>query len=618
MAVPMSDVTDTARDAGIEQVLEYLRDARLFDFTGYKRGTLSRRIGRRMQTVGVADADAYVEYLEVHPDEFEQLFNTILINLSSFFRDPDAWDHLRSDALPAILSAKPGSPLRAWSAGCATGQEPYSIVMLVAEELGADAVKDRLKVYATDLDADALETARQAEYSEREVEGVPPELLEKYFRPVGSRYAFSPDLRRSVIFGRHDLLQDAPISRTDLLLCRNTLMYFNADVQAQLIQRLHFSLADDGFLMLGKVEMLADHDLFRAVDQKHRLFRKVSRSTLRERLLTMAARPGSPPAQVHNNVADIAFELLADAGILVDPDGVVIGVNARARELFGLRRDAVGRLFHDLELSYRPIELRSRLDQVRSERRSVCLEEVPRWTPGGDLTFMDIGIVPLLAGRHLLATAITFSDVTQNRRVRQELEETHRELEVAYEELQSTNEELETTNEELQSTVEELETTNEELQSTNEELETMNEELSSTNEELQAINDELRYRTSEVNEVNAYIESVLGTLDASVIVVDQSMAVRVWNGLSFEMWGLRADEAEGRNVLALDLGFPVDVLGPPIRACLQGEDPGRPFTVDAVSRRGHPIRCIVRTAQLRGAQQSIEGAIVLINEAPPS
>ena len=587
-------------DAGVEKVLRYLREARLFDFTGYKRGTLSRRIGRRMQQVQVDSYDDYVDYLEVHPEEFEQLFNTLLINVSSFFRDPDAWESVRSTVIPDIVARRSGGVIRVWSAGCSTGQEAYTAVMLLAEEIGPDAVKERVKVYATDLDSEALERARQAEYSAREVESVPEELLSRYFRPSGRNFVFSHELRRSVIFGRHDLLRDAPISRTDLLVCRNTLMYFNAETQEQLLHRLHFSVADHGFLFLGKVEMLSQTELFQVVDSKHRIFRKANQTSLRSRLLAMAGRTTAPLSVDDDRIVELAFEMRASPEILLDSTGIVLAVNARAREMFAVGPDAVGRPFQDLELSYRPVELRSRIDQVRSEGRVVEIDEVSRWTPSGDLTFLDIRIVPLSIDDQHLGVVITFVDVTRHRQLQQELEHTHRDLEVAYEELQSANEELETTNEELQST--------------NEELETMNEELSSTNEELQAINDELRDRTAEVNQINAYIESVLGTLDASVAVVDRSMQVRVWNGLSFEMWGLRAEEVEGHNILGLDIGFPVDRLGPPIRACLSGESADERLVVEAVSRRGSPIRCRVRVAPLRGAERSVEGAIILISE----
>lgn len=382
-------------DAGVERVLRYLREARLFDFTGYKRGTLARRIGRRMQQVQIEDYDEYIDYLEVHPEEFEQLFNTLLINVSSFFRDPDAWEAIRTAVIPDVVARRTGGTIRVWSAGCSTGQEAYTAVMLLAEELGPEAVKERVKVYATDLDSEALEKARQAEYSAREVESMPEDLLSKYFRPSEGNFVFSNELRRSVIFGRHDLLTDAPISRTDLLACRNTLMYFNAETQQQLLHRLHFSVADHGFLFLGKVEMLSQTELFQVVDSKHRIFRKANQTSLRSRLLAMAGRATVPVDVEGERIVELAFEMRASPEILLDATGVVLAVNSRAREMFGVGPDAVGRPFQDLELSYRPVELRSRIDEVRSEGRAVEIDEVSRWTPSGDLTFLDIRIVPL-------------------------------------------------------------------------------------------------------------------------------------------------------------------------------------------------------------------------------
>jgi two-component system CheB/CheR fusion protein len=494
--------------------------------------------------------------------------------------------------------------------------------MLLAEEFGAAFVRDNVKVYATDFDAEALEYARQATYSHRDLEGLPPDLLDTYFTGSGDKWTLNNDLRRVVIFGRHDLLQDAPISRVDLLLCRNTLMYFNADVQSQLVYRLHFSLADGGYMLLGKVEMLLGQgELFQAIDMKQRLFRKIARSTLRHRLLAMARRGGSTAYLGTDRVIDHAFEHRASAEIVIDESDAVTAVNARARGLFGIGAEAVGGPFQDLEVSYRPVELRSSIDEARSEGRPVLLRQVARWDPGGTLSYLDVEVVPLTVEGQHAGVLISFVDVTRHRQLQEELETTHRELETAYEELQSaneeletTNEELETTNEELQSTIEELETTNEELQSTNEELETMNEELSSTNEELQAINDELRDRTTQLNDVNAYLESVLTGLEASVIVVDSDLRVRVWNGLSFDMWGVRPEEAEGRPLLALDIGFPVERLGPPLGACLAGDTPGDPIEVDARSRRGGHIRCRARVSPLRDARGAVEGAIVIISE----
>ncbi len=211
-------------DSEFESLLDYLRDQRGFDFTGYKRTSLMRRVQRRLQAVGVASYDEYQDYMQVRPEEFTELFNTILINVTGFFRDPEAWNHLRDDVLPGILERRANGPLRLWSAGCASGEEAYSLAMLLAEAMGVAQFRERVKIYATDVDEEALAFARQATFSDREIEGVPPELVERYFDSSDDKHLFRKELRRSVIFGRNDLVQDAPISHVDLLLCRNTLM----------------------------------------------------------------------------------------------------------------------------------------------------------------------------------------------------------------------------------------------------------------------------------------------------------------------------------------------------------------------------------------------------------
>ena len=229
---------------------------------------------------------------------------------------------------------------------------------------------------------------------------------------------------------------------------------------------------------------------------------------------------------------------------------------------------------------------------------------------------MDITVIPLELDDEPAGNLVSLVDVTRHHELQEELEQTHRELEVAYEELQSANEELETTNEELQSTVEELETTNEELQSTNEELETMNEELSSTNEELHAINVELGERSAEADRLNAYFESVLTVLQASVVVVDTDLLVRVWNGQSSEMWGIRPDEAEGRPLLALDIGLPLEPLHQPLADALAGRALEQPLTIEAITRRGRTVECLVRINPVARSDGRVDGAIVIVEELP--
>jgi two-component system, chemotaxis family, CheB/CheR fusion protein len=218
-----------------------------------------------MQTVGADGYLGYLDHLEVDPEEFTHLFNTILINVTGFFRDLPAWEYLGAEILPRLAADKrDGEPIRVWSAGCASGEEAYTLAMAIAETLGPETVKERVKIYATDLDEDALNQGRQARYTAKQVEGVPPELLERYFERNGHGYVFSKELRRSVIFGRHDLIQDAPISRIDLLVCHNTLMYLNSDTQAHVLARFNFALREGGYLFLGKAEMLLAHS---ALDQ---------------------------------------------------------------------------------------------------------------------------------------------------------------------------------------------------------------------------------------------------------------------------------------------------------------------------------------------------------------
>src|SRR3954451_7765034 len=269
-----------APDPAFEALVDYLKTERGFDFTGYKRPSLVRRVRRQMQLAGVTSYEEYLDHLQVHPEEFTALFNMILINVTSFFRDPEAWQDLRTVVLPALLRDRPSGPLRVWSAGCASGEEAFGLAICLAEALGPEEFRSRVKIYATDVDEEALVEARHATYEATRLADIPDGLAEQYFEPVngGERMAFRKDLRRCVIFGRNDLVQDAPISRIDLLACRNTLMYFNAEQQARIVQRLHFALADEGILFLGKSEMLVTHAaLFRPVDMKCRVFAKVPR-----------------------------------------------------------------------------------------------------------------------------------------------------------------------------------------------------------------------------------------------------------------------------------------------------------------------------------------------------
>jgi two-component system CheB/CheR fusion protein len=598
----------------LDALLEFVNQTRGFDFTGYKRSSIERRVAKRMADVGVDAYDDYIDYLELHSNEFAELFNTVLINVTGFFRDPPAWEYLATDVLPYLVGSRTDdTPIRVWSAGCASGEEAYTLAMVLARVLGDQGFLDRVKIYATDVDEEALEHARHGAFAPRQIEDVPQDALERFFERTDQRYVFRKDLRRCVIFGRNDLVQDAPISRIDLLVCRNTLMYFTAETQSQVLRRFHFALDNEGVLMLGKSEMLITHaDLFTGVDLKRRVFRKVPGPHSRERVRVFAHDfAASVPRGMSDALRETAFDVAGIAQIVVDADGAVVMANDSARRMFNLGGVDVGRPIQDLELSYRPIELRPGLDQVSARRRGVEFKAVSWGAPGQD-RFLDVRLTPLLGGDELIGTSIAYIDVTDAKHLEAELTTSKRELEQAYDELQSTVEELETTNEELQSTNEELETTNEELQSTNEELETMNEELHSSNEELKTINDELRHRTGELHEMNSFLDAILSTIGLAVAVLDRRQHVQVWNAHARELWGLGRDEVEDQHLLSLDFGLPTDQLKPMLRASLEGS--AREQTVvKATNRTGRAFRCQVTILAL-GAEHdgSASGAIVMM------
>src|SRR5579884_1146332 len=239
-------------DGDLDTLLAYIHERRHFDFRGYKRASLSRRIFKRMSSLGVDDYQRYMDILEANPGEFAELFNTILINVTSFLRDREAWDALASLVLTQLAHRKgENEPIRLWSAGCASGEEAYSLAVLLAESLGEDRFRNNVKIYATDADTDALTRARHGRYPERDLEAsFGEQRTHRFFETDQGFGVFRPDLRRCLIFGRHDLVQDPPISRIDVLTCRNTLMYFTSDVQRQVLASFHFALNPGGFVFL--------------------------------------------------------------------------------------------------------------------------------------------------------------------------------------------------------------------------------------------------------------------------------------------------------------------------------------------------------------------------------
>ena len=589
----------------LEDLLEFIRDSRGFDFTGYKRTSLARRVRKRMSECGMVDYAAYQDLLEADAEEFRELFNTILINVTGFLRDTESWTFLQREVLPDLTNARSAhDEIRVWSAGCSSGEEAYSLAILFAEVLGIDECIRRLKIYGTDVDEEALREARAGVYPSKSLDTLSPQLREQYFEENGGRYAFRPDLRRRVIFGRHDITRDAPISRLDLLVCRNTLMYFNAEAQSQIVERFHFALRPGGHLFLGKAEMLlSETDRFDVESIRHRVFqRRAGGETgtshgVAPLRLDAAVGQEVREASRKRTVRDLALDAAPCAVIALDGPGTVVTFNAQARALFGLSAQDLGRPFRDLEVSYRPIELRSLIEQAQDERRAVRVAAVERRTPTGEQQHLDVLVQPLSGSAGAVAgVMLAFTDSTLSTRLQTEVQRIRLDLETAYEALQSTNEELETTNEELQSTNEELETTNEELESGNEELQTMNEEL--------------RVRTAELDEAHAFLAGVMASIAAGVVVLDAELRVRSWNRGAEDLWGLRLGEVEHQRFFSLDFGLPIAELQGVVQLCLSTRHRTEPLRLDAVNRIGRTIVCAVSCSPL----DRLEGGVVLLME----
>lgn len=275
-------------DSNYEAVLEYLKHQGNCDLTVYKESTLNRRLRYRMMTIKIKSYDDYLKYIKTNPEEIAILFETILINYTRFFRDRSAWDYLAEQIIPQIVSNKqPNQSIRVWSAGCASGEEAYTLAIILAEALGMEQYLQRVQIFATDVDTSAIKEAQQGIYSAAEVANIPPKQLEKYFEEKNDYYVFNKRLRRKLIFGRHNLIKDPPISKLDLLVCRNALIYFNESAQSKILFNLYFGLNVNGFLFMGKSETLVTrkHD-FTPVNIKHRIFTKEQKITKQDWLLS--------------------------------------------------------------------------------------------------------------------------------------------------------------------------------------------------------------------------------------------------------------------------------------------------------------------------------------------
>ena len=603
-------------DPDFTRLLEKLSESYAFDFREYKPGSLERRIRARMNQVHTDTFDAYLRFLDAHPDEHVDLFNTILINVTGFFRDTEAWTTLGEEIIPRLVGDAPRfGGLRIWSAGCSSGEETFSIAILLAEHLGARAADYQIKIYGTDVDEDALSAARQALYRVEQLKDVPDRLLDRYFTRDGQLWRVRRDIRRWCIFGSHNVTQSPPLSHIDLLVCRNVLIYFSSALQNRILSRLHYALRDGGYLFLGRSESLLTRSrLFSGVHLKWRIFQRTPADLRASAVLPETAASAMPQSRADTSGAPVerALEAVPAAVMVVDASDTIVAWNHAAETLFETPLgNALARKFRDLDVSYRVEGLRACMEEVKVRQSTARIDDVTFTRRSGDLVHATITITPLFEAARFIGVLIYVEDATEYARLKEQMTRIAEQHGTAIEELQSTNEELETTNEELQSTNEELETTNEELQSTNEELETTVEELQAANAELAALNAELEERGVELGRLDAYHRGVMDGLEQAVIVVDPAAVVRTWNKVAERMWGLRAEQATGRAFLTLPLGEMVRISLPVFEHVLADGHEAAPVRVPYREPGGAERHTMLKIVPVRDGATHILGGVAI-------
>jgi two-component system CheB/CheR fusion protein len=543
-----ADEQDEAATANVvAPLLELVSRHTGIDFQAYKPSTILRRLGRRMAVLNVRTLDAYYEHVSSHRDELSELARSFLIKVTEFFRDPEAFEYLKRSVLPSIIDAgrERGNVLRVWSAGCATGEEAYSLAVLVAELLGTELPKWSVRIFATDLDESAVEFARRGLYPANVLRYVTDELKDRYFERAPPGYRVKKMLRQMVIFGQQDLARGAPFPRINLVVCRNLLIYFKPELQQDLLDLFAYSLQQtSGYLFLGKADTArpgrASFDL---LNKRWKVYRCVSGPAAAPASAGRAQPLGGVGVRAHvtrgHNMAvagvdtnvellqlrrlnDLVLRHLPTGVVLLDRGYRILSLNGTARRLLGIREPVTDHDFLHTVRSLPNAAVRDGLDRALRDKSTHVIEDVAVEGASGEARFVTLHIAPVQPeGGAAETVVVSVVDSTEAVDLRHRLDEgrkeqqrlveqlgtanarlkrTNDELQEANEELQGANEELLLAQEELQATNEEFEATNEELQATNEELETNNEELQATNEELEATNEELGARTADLQE----------------------------------------------------------------------------------------------------------------------
>jgi two-component system CheB/CheR fusion protein len=568
-----------ARRQALRDLMSLLQRHTGNNFTEYKMSTVLRRIERRMKLHQLESMEEYVVFLRENPGEVQLLFREMLIGVTSFFRDPAVWDHLRNETIPALLAANPhGAAFKAWVPACSTGEEAYTLAMVFDEALSRANETSRysLQIFATDLHGDSIDKARQGVFGRGVEEMVPPERLQRYFSIEGTGYRIRKELRNMIIFAQQNIISDPPFTKLDILSCRNLLIYFNPKLQEQLIPLFHYALKPDGLLVLGSADTPGSYnELFAPVPGNGRIYRRLDASTQRvanyfPTKITKAAQPSSTEVttttmngNIQTQVEHLLLKAHTPAAVMINSDGDILYIHGRTGTFL---EPAAGRANWNIHAMARDGLRYELADLIERANRSESTETVREllFKDGGASLLVDMTVEVVRedshSGHNLLVT-FNASPMPARKRGSRNADprplELEQQLTMARLELQSVREEMQTSREELKAANEELQSTNEELQSTNEELTTSKEEMQSLNEELYTVNAELQSKVDDLSLVNSDMKNLLNSTDIAVIFLDSQMNIRRYTNQATQLYKLiPTDLNRPLSDIANDLAYP--------------------------------------------------------------
>lgn len=618
---------DRARD----EIHAILRSHSGHDFSGYKPKTFLRRVRRRMQITQLQSITTYIERLKRDPDEVAKLFRDLLINVTSFFRDAEAFKLLEDKIIPQIFEGKSASDaVRVWVPGCATGEEVFSIGMLMRERIDKLSAPPRVQIFATDIVEPALAVARAARYPEALLHGLSPQRRQRFFHSDGESYVLGPEVRELCIFSPHSVIRDPPFSRIDMISCRNLLIYFGPQIQNRVIPIFHYALRPGGYLFLGTSESVGQYsDLFATVDKKHRIFQAREHATARPPVLVGDGRTAAFPVASGGSKKDAAgrslrqaieaqvLERFAPPHVLVNGDGDIVYYSARTGKYLEAPQGAPSRQLLTLARRGLRLELRAALREAVTTRRTVVRENIAVEEEDGPLQFITLTVEPYTGrGNGEPLYLVLFNPVAQAQ-LRFEpaskssgtdgASELERELRDTRDRLQSTIEEYETALEEVKSSNEELVSVNEEAQSTNEELEASKEKMQSLNEELNTINAELTGKIEELDRANNDLKNLFESTEIATIFLDRNLVVRTFTPAASSFFNLRPSDV-GRPLTDLSSRLDYPELKGHIQAVFESGETLNHHLARDDNDRSH----LVRINPYRDKSGSIQGVVVTL------